>query len=137
MEPNTKLSTEQGAIEVIKHVNKITAHTWLVTKMGNSIWYILQVLCYLISIGLILFAISLPSGGFTESTTITEHVTVEANVKVDELLALFTVLKLLLVFLGVLMLVPAALFKKIRKKNNVLEEVNNVTSKFIENQQPN
>jgi hypothetical protein len=132
MEKNFYSNIEHEAIVVIQKVNKTTSHTWLFTKMNNGIWLFLEIICYLLLIGLVLFALFLPSGEIYGSQEISESVTVDTRVNVKEIVEFFVILKGMIVVLGLLMIVPAILFRKLRKKNNLLEELNNVSSKFLE-----
>jgi hypothetical protein len=132
METNSKSLLEKEAIEVIQKVNKATTHTWLFTKMSNGLWLLLEILCYLLLVGLVLFAIFLPSGEIHESLALSESVTVDTNVKVKEIIEIFVILKGIIVVLGLLMIFPASLFRKLRRKNNLLEDLNDVSGKFLE-----
>ncbi len=127
----------QEAVSVIQQVNQKTKHTWLFTKFGNTLLFLAEWLCYLLLIGLIAFAIYLPSGELNETQQLADNVTVSTTVQVKEIMQFFVILKGLVVFLGLLMVMPALLFRNIRKKNNLLEELNDVTGQFLKSNQTN
>lgn len=131
METHVKTTIEHEAIEVIQKVDETTAHTWIFTKMGNSILLLLEIICYFLLIGLVLFAIKLPSGELNGSQELSDSITVDTSIKIKEILTFFQILKLMIIVLGLLMIVPAILFRKLRKKNNLLEKVNDISGKFL------
>lgn len=131
MEANPNSTTEIDSIRIIKEVNQRTTYTWIFTKMGNSIWFLLEFICYFLLLGLVIFALYLPSGQIIESQQVAENITVETNVQVKEIIEFFVILKLLVGILGLFMLVPARLFRKLRKNNNLLKELNDITGKFL------
>lgn len=131
METHFKTTIEHEAIEVIQKVDETTAHTWIFTKMGNSILLLLEIICYFLLIGLVLFAIKLPSGELNGSQELSDSITVDTSIKIKEILTFFQILKLMIIVLGLLMIVPAILFRKLRKKNNLLEKVNDISGKFL------
>lgn len=131
METHFKTTIEHEAIEVIQKVDETTAHTWIFTKMGNSILLLLEIICYSLLIGLVLFAIKLPSGELNGSQELSDSITVDTSIKIKEILTFFQILKLMIIVLGLLMIVPAILFRKLRKKNNLLEKVNDISGKFL------
>lgn len=131
METHVKTTIEHEAIEVIQKVDETTSHTWIFTKMGNSILLLLEIICYSLLIGLVLFAIKLPSGELNGSQELSDSITVDTSIKIKEILTFFQILKLMIIVLGLLMIVPAILFRKLRKKNNLLEKVNDISGKFL------
>ena len=74
----------------------------------------------------------LPSGELSASNDLADNVHVKTSVKVDEIIWFFNALKVLIFILGVLMIVPARLFRQVRKKNNLLEDINDTTATFLE-----
>lgn len=91
-----------------------------------------EIVCYLLAIGLVVFALLLPNGTITITEKVSNNIEVGAFVKIKEFIYLSMILKVAIGVLGVLMIVPAVLFRKLRKKNNVLEEVNTICGEYLE-----
>jgi len=51
--------------------------------------------------------------------------------KIEEVVSFYKVLKITIGILGILMIIPAILFRKVRKKRYILEEVNTLTGEFL------
>ncbi len=122
----------QESTEVIKKVHQLTAHYWLKTKLSNGLLILAEIVCYLLAIGLVVFAILLPNGTINVTEEISNNIEVGAFVKIKEIIYFFMILKVAIGVLGILMIVPAVLFRKVRKKNYVLEEVNGITGEYLE-----
>ena len=99
--------------------------------MSNGLLILAEIVCYLLAIGLVVFALLLPNGTITITEDVSSNIEVGAFVKIKEIIYFFMILKVAIGVLGILMIVPAVLFRKVRKKNYVLEEVNGITGEFL------
>ncbi len=129
MPPETHITPD--AIAVITQINQKTKHVWLFTKMGNGLLIFLELSCYLLMISLILYSFYMPTGEVLANRETTDNLTVDTTLKFKEIIDFFMLLKIGITLLGLLMLVPALLFRKVRKKNNLLEEINGITAGFL------
>jgi hypothetical protein len=132
MQPDLTYKPVSESTAVIKRVHELTAHYWLKTKLGNGLLIVAEVVCYLLVIGLVLVAILMPNGTIPLAKWVSNGYSRELDFKMDEIICFFTILKVIVGVLGLLMIVPARLFRKLRKKNNVLEEVNRVCGEYLE-----
>lgn len=131
MHPDLTYKPLQESTEVIKRVHQLTAHYWLKTKLSNGLLILAEIVCYLLAIGLVVFAFLLPNGTITITDKVSNNIEVGAFVKIKEIIYFFMILKVAIGVLGLLMIVPAVLFRKVRKKNYVLEEVNGITGEYL------
>jgi hypothetical protein len=119
------------AVNIITLVNTKTKHNWVASKLGNTVWITLEFACYIMLLALFALALYLPNGEIKEIIKVEDNITAETTLKIKELVQFFLALKIIIVVFGILMLVPATLFRKIRKKNNLLEELNDISGKFL------
>ena len=131
MHPDLTYKPLQESTEVIKRVHQLTAHYWLKTKLSNGLLILVEIVCYLLAIGLVVFAFLLPNGTITITDKVSNNIEVGAFVNIKEVIYLSMILKIAIGVLGLFMIVPAVLFRKVRKKNYVLEEVNGITGEFL------
>lgn len=127
---------EQEAIMVIQEINKETSHTWLVTKLGNSILFLGEIFFYILLLGFVFGAFIMPSGEIPVNEQVNNGVTVSSSIQIDGILKAVAFLKGVVIFAGLTMMIPAFLFRKIRKKNNKLEKVYNLTNEYLKKQTP-
>lgn len=132
MQPDIPYKPVPESTAVIKKVHELTAHYWLKTKLGNGMLIVAEIVCYLLVIGLVIVAILMPNGTIPLAKWVSDGNSRELDFKMDEIICFFTILKVIVGVLGLLMFVPARLFRKLRKKNNVLEEVNRVCGEYLE-----
>jgi len=132
MHPDLSYNPLQESTELIKKVNQLTTHYWLKTKMSNGLLILAEIVCYLLAIGLVVFALLLPNGTITITEDVSSNIEVGAFVKIKEVIYLSMILKVAICVFGILKIVPAVLFRKVRKKNYVLEEVNGITGEYLE-----
>ena len=131
METKSKSTIESNALEIIQELNQKTSQHWLMTHVGNTMLILFEVTCYLFFVGLLLFAVFMPSGEIINSLKLSESVNVKLNVQIEEMVTLFRIIKALIVVLSLLTLIPAILFRKLRKKNKQLRDINTITAHFI------
>jgi hypothetical protein len=131
MQPDLTNNPVPESIAVIKKVHELTAHYWLKTKLGNGLLIVAEMACYLLVIGLVMVAILMPNGTIPLAKWVSDGYSRELNFKMDEIICFFTILKVIVGVLGLLMFVPARLFRKLRKKNNVMEEVNTICGEYL------
>lgn len=127
---------EQEALLILQDINKETSHTWIATKLGNTFLFLGEWFCYLMILVFIVLALKIPSGEIAVDQTVSEGVTVQTSVEVDSLKQLAGLAKALVIFAGLTMILPAVLFRKVRKKNNKLEKVYNLTNDYLKKQAP-
>lgn len=132
MQPDLTYKPDPESTAVIKKVHELTAHYWLKTKLGNGLLIVAEFTFYILAIGLVVIAILMPNGAITIKEWVTNEVKFVAKVEVKDIICFFTILKVIVGVLGLLMIVPARLFRKLRKKNNVLEEVNTICGEYLE-----
>lgn len=120
----------KDATLVIRKVKEKTEHTWVFTKFVNAVFFLLELFCYATLISMVIFAIYLPSGEFIFSVLVDKHSTISAGLTIPQLVTIFNTMKGLILFLGLMMLLPAILFRRLRKRNHILEELNSLTEKF-------
>lgn len=131
MQPDLTYKPVPESTAVIKKIHELTAHYWLKTKLGNGLLVVGEFACYFLTICLVVLAIMMPNGTITYTEEVSPNITVDTNVKVKEVIYFFTALKLVIGILGLLILIPAVLFRKVRKKNNVQEEVNTICGEYL------
>lgn len=131
MEATLDSKRQSDAVSVIKQINTITDHNWIFTKFSNSIWWILEIFCYVMIIILLAIIFYLPSGEIFASQQISESVSVETKLTFSQLVTFFWILKLTLFILGIMTFLMSRIFKRIRKRKNLLEEINNLSGKFL------
>jgi ABC-type multidrug transport system fused ATPase/permease subunit len=131
MEANLDSKKQTEALSIIKQINSITDHNWVFTKFSNSIWWLLEIICYVMIIILIGIIFYLPSGEIFANQQITEGISVEAKLTISQLVTFFWILKVTLFILGIMTFLMSRIIKRIRKRKNLLEEINNLSSKFL------
>lgn len=132
MQPDLTFKPVSESTAVIKKVHELTAHYWLKTKLGNGLLIVAEMICYLLFIGLLVLAIFIPNGTITIDVNVSDEATAATVIKINKIVYFFLIVRIATVVLGLLMIVPARLFRKLRKKNNVLEEVNRVCGEYLE-----
>lgn len=132
MQPDIPYKPVPESTAVIKKVHELTAHYWLKTKLGNGMLIVAEIVCYLLFIGLLVLAIFIPNGTITIDVNVSDEATAATVININKIVYFFLIVRIATVVLGLLMLVPARLFRKLRKKNNVLEEVNRVCGEYLE-----
>lgn len=132
MQPDLSYNPVPESTAVIKKVHELTAHYWLKTKLGNGLLIVAEVVCYLLFIGLLVVAIFIPDGTITIDVNVSDEATAATALKINRIVYFFLIVRIATVVLGLLMIIPARLFRKLRKKNNVLEEVNRVCGEYLE-----
>ncbi|MBS1635329.1 MAG: hypothetical protein JST26_05355 [Bacteroidetes bacterium] len=127
---------EADASRVINQIRVMTDHSWLVTRLRNTFLILSEIACYLGMILLIFFSIWLPNSSLTGSEQLNSHVNVNISIEIVEMVNFFLVLKILIGILGALLIIPAILFRKIRKKNNTLEEIHDLATSYVKQHNP-
>ena len=131
MQPELTNNPDQESVVVIRLVHQLTAHYWLKTKLSNGLLILAEIACYLIAIGLVFVAIIIPNGKLPVTEWVTNGIKFVVTAEKDEIKFFFIVLKVTIGILGFLMIISAVLFRKVRKKNYVLEEVNSITGEYL------
>ena len=131
MQPELSNKPDQESVVVIRLVHQLTSHYWLKTKLSNGLLILAEIACYLLGVSLVIIAIVTPNGTIPIADWVTNGNSRQVNLKVEEIISVFLVLKIIIGVLGILMIIPAVLFRKVRKKNYVLEEVNSITGEYL------
>lgn len=131
METQNTNTKETQYLRALRRIQALTSHTWIFSRLNNTLMLSLEYCCYLLLIGLVAFAIYLPDGSLNESQQVSENIRVDSSIKVQEIIEFFIILRLMIGALGLLMLVPAYLFRQVRKKNYKLEEVHDIIEKAV------
>lgn len=137
MQQDLTFNMNQESVAVIKRINQLTTHYWIKTKLSNGLLILAEIACYLLAIGLVIFAILLPDGGIRVQDEMFNNVETEIIIKIKDVVYFFMILKVAIGVLGLLMFVPALLFRKLRKKNNLLEELNSISGDYLKKHELN
>ncbi|MFI5173058.1 MAG: hypothetical protein ACHQFW_11750 [Chitinophagales bacterium] len=126
------VSTPVDAVQVIQKVEHMSGRSPFLASLGNGVLFLFEVICYLVLIALIGLAIWLPGGGITTDTVILNtRITLNNDLTVDKLFGFYTTLKITVVVLGLLLLIPAFLFRNIRMKNKLIREVHALSANYL------
>lgn len=134
MQPELTNKPDQESVVVIRLVHQLTAHYWIKTKLSNGLLILAEIACYLLGVSLVIIAIVIPNGTIPIAEWVSDGNSRQVNLKMEEIISVFLILKITIGVLGILMIIPAVLFRKVRKKNYVLEEVNSITGEFLKTQ---
>lgn len=120
------------SIAVIRKVHELTKHYWIKTKFNNGLLVLAEIACYLLAIGLIVVAFVISNGTIPIAEWESDGNSRQILLKIEEIASFYKVLKITIGILGILVIIPAMLFRKVRRKNYVLEEVNSVCGEYLE-----
>ena len=120
------------AEKVVQNVEQVSSRSAFVSSIGNGILFLLEVICFVVLIGMIAVAIWLPGGSLTNDTIILNtRISLSNNMTVDDLIRFYNTLKIIVVVLGLLLLIPALLFHRIRMKNRLINQIHSICTDYL------
>jgi hypothetical protein len=126
---------QSDATQAMQTIKEKTSHTWIFSRMGNLFLWLFEIACYLSVVIIVYIAIRLPDGSLSIPVQMNEADRVNIMVEEGRLKEIMQLVKTVVGLLGFLMLIPGVLFRKVRKKNNLLEEVNGISVAYLKSQQ--
>jgi Trk-type K+ transport system membrane component len=125
------INREKDAIDILFHIDTKTDHYLIVSKFGNTLLLLFEILCYLIFIGIIVTLILVGNGEIKETVALDENLHGELILRIEEVIKFVFYLKIAIGLISSLLFIPAYLLRKLRKKNNDLEEIHSQTNNFL------
>jgi hypothetical protein len=121
------IETQSEVHKVLISIRGITSNFLVISYVARFMWWLLEILCYLLFLASIFIAFVFISPLIEVGRT--------DEVRVMALYDKFTVvvyaIRIIIILMGIFMLLPAWLIRKIRKKNNQIKKVHELAAGYL------
>ncbi len=112
----------QDMLEFLTSIRSITANYKIVSTLAQIMWWLLELICYLLAVLIMLFAFVY----LTPSVEIIKTEDITVTVLHERVREVVYAIRFLLTLMAAFMLILALLIRKIRKKNKQIETVHDL-----------
>ena len=123
---------EIDAVHIIKKIYHYTQGSSMMVFFKSSFLLLMEFVCYVAAMLLVYYAFTLSNGIISMSERISNSTSLTQELKIDEVITLLFVIKVMFFASAAVPLIIALLLRKIRKKNTVLRKVNEKATDFLE-----